>query len=131
MITMANGYRMTEHRLIMQQHLGRCLHTDEHVHHVNGDKRDNRIENLQVMTMHEHSQHHQGKSGRWARAYDACLACAESCRPHLARGFCSRCYQRSRKCSLEQVGAAQGHEAMVERVRVALRHAAAPQEDIL
>jgi hypothetical protein len=43
-----------QHRCIMEQHLGRKLNSNEHVHHINGDKKDNRIENLQVLTASEH-----------------------------------------------------------------------------
>ena len=49
-----NG-QVLEHRLVMENFLGRRLHTDEHVHHVNGDKTDNRLENLLVMGHSEHS----------------------------------------------------------------------------
>lgn len=47
-----------QHRWVMEQHLGRKLSKDEDVHHINGVKTDNRIENLQILSHSDHSKLH-------------------------------------------------------------------------
>ena len=58
-----NGYRLHgigqthvfEHRLVMEQYLGRKLRKDEVIHHINGD---NRIENLEITNHSDHRKKH-------------------------------------------------------------------------
>lgn len=55
----ANHGRVLEHRLIAGEMVGRCLLPGESVHHRNGDRTDNRRENLIVMGKSAHSKSHK------------------------------------------------------------------------
>ena len=54
-----NGYAY-EHAVVASARLGRFLGPDELVHHLNGNRQDNRPENLRVETRNQHNEHHAG-----------------------------------------------------------------------
>jgi hypothetical protein len=55
-----DGGRVYEHRLVMEQTLGRPLRRDEHVHHIDHDRSNNDPSNLQVMLCSDHMAFHHG-----------------------------------------------------------------------
>ena len=53
------GAYVFEHILEMERHINRLLVVGEVVHHINGVKTDNRIENLELTTPKDHIEHHR------------------------------------------------------------------------
>lgn len=52
--TLSAGKYAYRYRLVASEKIGRPLRSDEVVHHVNGDKTDDRPENLVVLSQSEH-----------------------------------------------------------------------------
>ena len=89
--TKINGKTFNVHRRLMEIHLGRTLTRDEVVHHINGDRLDNRIENLEVMTHKQHAVHHKQKHP----VTKSCTVCNREYEPHPTKRA------RSKSCSRE------------------------------
>jgi tellurite resistance-related uncharacterized protein len=96
LILQPDGKRVMEHRVVMEAHLGRALLPDEVVHHINGVKDDNRIENLQLTDRWEHPRLHI--VDRWSINFDACTKCGRTSQRCVdrQRGLCMTC-QRTLK----------------------------------
>ena len=63
-----NGREVREHRRVMEEHLGRPLLTNESVHHINGDRGDNRLENLELWSSSQPAGQRVADKVRWAQA---------------------------------------------------------------
>lgn len=75
-----DGHKTLFARAVVEAHIGRELLPEEVVHHMNGDKADDRIENLHLFaTQAEHARFHQEQDNRtWATTRwksGRCLGC--------------------------------------------------------
>ena len=80
-----DGY-VYEHRYVMEVHLGRALAKNEIVHHIDGDKLNNDIDNLQLMTRSERTQLYVG-----AARVTRCLDCGCEIPAYHNQKRCLKC----------------------------------------
>jgi len=111
-----------EHRLVMEKHLGRKLLRIEVVHHIDGNKSNNDISNLELMTRQKHSNFHMSKGDLYKLSFREytlqtkktigecsfrCNICGEVKfrnefktelkRPYGIRGTCKLCWKEREK----------------------------------
>lgn len=98
-----DGRLQMEHRIVWEEHYGK-IPEGMQIHHIDGDKTNNDISNLQLLTPLEHSRIHDGcifKNNTW---YKPCKVCGEY-KPattdywYFSRGWingqtCKACYIR-------------------------------------
>jgi len=88
------------HRVLAEQKLGRPLRLGEVVHHVDGNHRNNSLDNLVVITQAKHAGDHSRKNRR--------CSVPECGRKHAARGFCQKHWKRWKKGTQIEGGAMMG-----------------------
>jgi hypothetical protein len=96
------GRKMDEHRFLMEQSLGRRLNGRmEQVHHIDGNKANNDLSNLKVVTPKEHAIEH----GRWKHPVTKpCAFCGCVFTPHPThRERAKMCSQECRYAALSEL----------------------------
>lgn len=83
MLYLENKVLIREHRYVMAQHLGRELLKNEVVHHIDGNKQNNSITNLQVLKRSAHSRMHQDSKHR--------------CMVELECAYCKTMFKREKR----------------------------------
>lgn len=58
MTSCIGGKWVYQHRYIMEKHIGRKLESWEHVHHIDGDKTNNELDNLELLESSDHHKQH-------------------------------------------------------------------------
>ena len=90
-----NGRHCDEHRLLFMKQLGRPLSRFEFVHHKNGDKRDNCLENLELVSPKEHAWRHGQHKHPIVKL---CPICGKEFTPHPTKR--ARARTCGRECGL-------------------------------
>lgn len=93
-----------QHRFVMEAHLGRKLETWEHVHHKDGNRTNNQIQNLELISASQHAREHSGILKRIRGQTLQCINCLQflpftefdkrKTRPLGLQGRCKLCRKK-------------------------------------
>jgi len=100
-----DGKQYLEHRLIMEIYLGRKLTRREQVHHKDGNKKNNALENLQLVDISDHTvRHNTGRPRpKWWGTSHVCIDCGgtehrgtgwSSVNKERKQWLCERCHKK-------------------------------------
>lgn len=64
-----DGGFIAEHILVVEAYIGRRIASSECIHHINGNRSDNRVANLALMTKSDHAKYHSNE--RWGNKGEA------------------------------------------------------------
>jgi len=92
-----DGIRRPLHRVLMEEHLGRKLNPDELVHHKDGNKHNNALKNLEVMSAVDHGRLHNLKHP----ISKPCVICGIIFTPHKTKR--ARAQTCSKECKIKLV----------------------------
>lgn len=80
-----------EHRVVMENYLGRKLTPDEHIHHINGNIKDNTVKNLQIVSKDDHIRLHKPAK----KSIDRLCSLIDCDKKHHAKGLCKKHYRQT------------------------------------
>jgi len=84
-----------EHRLVLEEKIGRPLTSEDICHHIDGNKTNNHPDNLTVLDRAQHARLHS-TAPQWSRNYLCCVRCGSTSKKHQAHGLCSSCHMKQR-----------------------------------
>lgn len=83
------------HRVVIEKHIERELKTNEQVHHINGDRYDNRLENLAIVSSQAHNFIHNQRNNYTKK----CIVCGVTYAPKPTKR--KRSVTCSNKCKIK------------------------------
>jgi len=101
-VSIGNKKRRFEHRLVMEKYLGRELTRKEIIHHKDGNKLNNELSNLELMTQSKHIKEHIKNNQIGGRiSYEKgkrninCEVCLKEVTPNSpAQKYCNICKKK-------------------------------------